>query len=124
MIGINIWDDFYEDGFVPEGEIQETYMYVEEHHLSDDTKKFILGWILNKIEFENLLGSSTQCELFYFDSKKEYPNLDPEHSSLHFTRWELRFKNITHQQVENLVDKLNKLKLKLNNEPVEFYSES
>jgi hypothetical protein len=124
MIGINIWNDFYEDEDVPEGEIQETYMYVEEHSLSEDTKKFILGWIFNKIEFDNLLDSSTQCKLFYFDSKEKYPNLSPENSHLHFTRWEIRFKNITHQQVKILVDKLNKLELKLNNEQIEFYSGS
>ena len=38
-ICINIWDDFYEDGYVPEGEIQETYGYVEESTYSDDECK-------------------------------------------------------------------------------------
>ena len=28
-IPINIWDDFYDDGYVPEGEKLETYIYVE-----------------------------------------------------------------------------------------------
>ena len=28
-IHINIWDDFYDDGYVPKGEKLETYIYIE-----------------------------------------------------------------------------------------------
>jgi len=30
-ISINIWDDFYDDDYVPKGKIQETFIYVEEN---------------------------------------------------------------------------------------------
>jgi hypothetical protein len=124
MIGINIWDDFYDDGHIPEGEIQETYIYVEEHGLSQEDKKLILQHVIWYIEFDALLDNKTQMELAYFNTEVKYPNLSADNYHLHFTRWEIRLKNITHQQVENLVEELNKAELKYKEEQFEFYSES
>jgi hypothetical protein len=39
-IPINIWDDFYDDGFVPEGKIQETFIYVEEDFPQEKKRVF------------------------------------------------------------------------------------
>lgn len=125
MIGINIWDDFYEDGYVPEGEIQETYIYVEEYDITEEDKKLILNHVMWYIDFDALLDNNvTQKELVYFDSRIKYPNLNPEYDHIHFTRWEIRLKNITHQQVNNLVKELNDAELKYKEKSLEFYSES
>jgi hypothetical protein len=122
MIGINIWDDFYEDGYIPEGKIQETYLYVEEE-LCDQDKFLILSHIM--LYIETILESKTQRELFFYDSALKYPKLvGTENEYLLFKRWEIRFKNITHQQVDNLVEELNKAEIKYKGEQLEFYSES
>lgn len=48
-IPINIWDDFYDDGHVPEGEKQETHIYVEDSELDDDYKEKVLTFLLEQI---------------------------------------------------------------------------
>ena len=32
-IDINIWDDFYDDGYVPYGETTESFIYVEDYDI-------------------------------------------------------------------------------------------
>jgi len=49
-ISINLWDDYYEDGYIPAGERQETHMYVEAYEGNDKEgdckkKKNRKGWI-------------------------------------------------------------------------------
>jgi hypothetical protein len=69
-IPINFWDDFYEDGYVPEGEIQETYAYVEEYELlSEDEHKNILEIVFNYLKE---LKTGINIELIYHDSEKDY----------------------------------------------------
>jgi len=48
-IPINIWDDFYDDGHVPEGEKQETYIYVEDSKMDEESKHKVMEFLLNKI---------------------------------------------------------------------------
>jgi len=44
IIDVNIWDDYYDDDFVPEGETQETYIYIEEYDVfSEDEKVLFLS---------------------------------------------------------------------------------
>jgi hypothetical protein len=38
-IPINIWDDFHEDGYVPEGKKLETFIYVEDSTISREKQK-------------------------------------------------------------------------------------
>lgn len=40
-IPINIWDDFYDDGYVPEGEKLETYIYVEDSDMPPQSFTFL-----------------------------------------------------------------------------------
>jgi hypothetical protein len=130
MIDINFWDDFYEDGFVPEGEIQKTYAYVEEKNLAEDaTKKClenILGYIKYKIGFCGLRQfDDVKFSIEYYDSKLKYPNLvGTEHEYMLFTRWELRMVNITHKLLEEIMEMLEDSKLTLDGIPLNFYSES
>ena len=46
---INIWDDFYDDGYVPEGEKLETYIYVEDSSVSHEKIKQCLELLLDYI---------------------------------------------------------------------------
>lgn len=98
---INFWDDFYDDGFVPEGEEQKTFAYVEEN-LDLKAQAFLISWL--KLSLEPLLPKSNLAIVF-FDSKKEYPNVPDRH----FKRWHLEIKNITHKDLENLLEKISEL---------------
>ena len=123
-IPINIWDDYYEDGYVPEGEKQETYIYVEDDEmLLEDRKKCleeVLIYIDNFHEFNKI-----KVYMSLYDSKIKYPKLTgPEHGDMHFKRWEIRVENMTHKMREKLVEKLNKASLSINGVPFEIYSES
>lgn len=123
-IPINIWDDYYEDGYVPEGDIQETYMYVEDTGIAElickCTLEYIAEYILHILKVDDI-----QIKLSYYDSAKIYPNLvGTENEPMLFKRWELRLFNLTHKRREKLVKELNNGMLDFNNIPLEFYSES
>lgn len=121
-ISINIWDDYHEDDLVPEGEIQETYMYVEQDCSIDD-KKLYLECINQYIQENNLLPESVILNLKYYDSKKAFPMLVGKlPDSMFYIRWELWLANLTHSMRESLVEKLNGLTI--NNVKFCVYSES
>jgi hypothetical protein len=123
-IPVNIWDDFYDDGFVPEGKFQETYMYVEDDNLSHEETKATLELILNFIQ-NNTLIKGVEFELKYHDSKKLYPKLvGTEHEWCLYERWELKLRHLTHKKLDQLLKKLEKSNLKLNGSEIYFYSES
>ena len=94
-IPINIWDDYDDEG----SEI-ETFAYVEEHDMDYDWRRFFLGEF-SVLFSEAIKGSSIEIELVDYDSRSRYPNLP--HESMHFTRPELRIKNMNHEQREALV---------------------
>ena len=119
-IGINIWDDYYDDGYVPEGEIQETYIYVEEK-ISLNHQKNILENILSYIEDNNIFPKIVDYEIKLYDSKEKYPNLSDD---THYKRYELRLKNFTHELRHKVLKQLKKSKLKYKNKELLFYSES
>ena len=123
-IPINIWDDYWEDGYVPENEIQETYMYVEDTDIPELLRKTTLEYI-NDYILGILKVDDFQTKLYYYDSAKKYPNLiGTENESMLFKRWELRLYNITHERRYKLLEQLNKANLEFNSIPIEFYSES
>jgi len=37
-IPVNIWDDYYDDGFIPKGEKQKTYIYIEDSNFLQEDK--------------------------------------------------------------------------------------
>ena len=125
FIPINIWDDYYEDDYVPKDEIQNTYIYVEDKDLSLEFKKECLEVILNYIDKHiKLKGVNMWLELF--ESKKKYPNLvgNPDAEKMFFDRWEIKVEHMTHKQREVLVEMLNDAELSLNDIPFNIYSES
>ena len=64
-IPINIWDDFYDDGYVPEGEKVETYIYVEDTDIPQEKRKEYLEVLLDYINKNlNTSGIKLWMELY------------------------------------------------------------
>lgn len=123
-IPINIWDDYYEEGYIPEGEIQETYIYVEDSDLSNDLIKKCLEILLDYMN-NNLKLDGVKMWLEYFDSKVKYPSLiGSEYEKYAFERWEIKVQHLTHERREKLVKELEKANLEIDGIPFEIYSES
>jgi len=123
-IPINIWDDYYEDGFVPKGEKNETFIYVEvnEQTFTDIEKKDILIFLKNKIDSYNF---PIKTRIFIYDTKVQYPNLDFEELGLqHWNRPEIRVENLTHKLRLELLELLKESKIEYRNSHFFFYSES
>jgi hypothetical protein len=120
---INIWDDFYDDSYVPKGEKQETYIYVEED-FPQEKKKEYLEYLLKYMN-EKLSLKGVKIWMEHYDSKKKYPELiGTEHEWCLFERWEIKVENLTHKRLEKLVDELNDANLMIDNLPFHIYSES
>ena len=120
-IYINIWDDYHEDGYVPEGEKQETYAYVECDITEEDAKNVLA-------QFQQELISLVKPEwdinlsLDFYDSAKEYQNLvGTEYEKMLFRRWQLSIKNLTHQAREYLIKQLQNKELNYRNIPIVVY---
>jgi len=130
-IPINIWDDYYEEGDIPEGEIQETYIYVEDSDIPQEYRKRCLEILLDYMN-KNLKLDGVKMWLFYYDSKEKYPDINEndnpvfmkEYPNFHFQRWEIRVEHLTHERREKLVDELNDAKLNIDEIPFDIYSES
>lgn len=102
-IGYNIWDDYYDDGFVPQGEVQETHGYVEEFDVLTEKDKSAIGDLIHAFL---LTLDLTGVEV------TKGGNGD------------IRFKHMTHERREKLVKELKASGLKYNDTPIKFYSES
>lgn len=113
--GINIWDDYWEDGHIPEGEFQGTYAYVEGGKDDDKRDEKVLkefeAYIVTN--FPELL-TGVEHEVVFYDSRTKYPTLE---EMFQFTRWQLNFKHLTHEQREALVKRCK-------GAPWKVYSES
>lgn len=123
-IPVNIWDDYHDDGYVPEGEIQETYAYVESK-LEDEECKNVLILLKEKIEHLTSENSGLTMSINYYDSAKVYPNLvGTEYEYSLYKRWQLEMKNLTHETRESLVEALKKEVLEHKGIKIKVYSES
>ncbi len=95
-IVINFWDDFYDDGHVPEGKVQETYAYVESPiSLPSTVRLMVLQAIKEHIETE-YFTIVDDGELRLEDCGKYKGQ----------TNWRLTLSPITHEQLEALVTHL------------------
>lgn len=116
---INIWDDYYEDGYVPDDKIQETYLYVEDGDMTLRDQLITLNLILQYMD-KHLNLDGVETELYFYDSFKLYPYLvGSEYESIGFKRFQINFKHLTHKRKDQLVEELNNTKF-----PIEVYSES
>lgn len=122
-IPVNIWDDFYDDGYVPEGEKQETYAYVEDLTISKELQHQALCKLMYAIA--RLSGNSpVTYKMFYYDSKVKYPDMVDVPGFPLFERWELRLENLTHAALSELLKDLDRAKLTVDEIPLKIYSES
>jgi len=123
-IPVNIWDDYWEDGYVPEGEFQETFAYVEDYDISLEEKGKILLYLMNFID-EKIELQGTEMNIFIEDDRKKYSKLiGTEDEFMLKKRYKLQFKKITHKQREILVTFLQKQNLMFENKEIVIYSES
>lgn len=123
-IPVNIWDDYCDDGFVPEGSKQETYIYVEDMDIPQETHKGCLGLLLEYIN-QNIKIDGIKMWMEWRDWKKLYPALvGTEHEQYAFSRWEIRIENLTHAAREAMVEKLQDAGLIYNGVKLDIYSES
>lgn len=124
-IHINIWDDYHDDGFVPAGEIQETYAYVEDGDLPDEEQREVLLKLQGAVSAAKESGSALECSICWHDSALVHPNLvGTEHAWCLYKRWQLELKHLPHREREALVDVLAKSVLLHNGLPCVIYSES
>ena len=107
-IDINIWDDFYDDGYVPEGEVTETFIYVEDGGIPVNKKKeyleILLGYIKTNLNIEGI-------NLWMGNSK--YSG-DPQ----------IKLEGITHKRLHEWMDVLDEVKITGDGIPFNIYSES
>lgn len=123
-INVNIWDDYYEDGYVPDGEKQETYIYIEDTSIPHDQRKKYLEYLMHYFKLQPGLND-LKMWMNWYDSKEKYPNLvGEEYESLHFQRWEIRVEDLTHKRRLELLDKLDKTDLTYDDKLFNIYSES
>jgi hypothetical protein len=124
-IGVNIWDDFYDVGDAPEGEVQGTYAYIESREISEEDKKNVLELIKKTIEDNKNPKWSFEFFMDYHDSTKIYPNLvGTEHEWCLYKRWQLEFRNFSHEVLEEVLEMLQKQNLSYQGTPLDIYSES
>jgi hypothetical protein len=123
---INIWDDYYEDGYIPDGEIQESYIYVEDSDISLDKRKEVLEHLMKYIETYFIsVNADTKMYLYFYDSKVKYPKLiGEEHEWMHFKRWEIKLEKFSHDLRYDLLEHLISLNLMIDDIPLHIYSES
>jgi len=121
-IPINIWDDYADDGHG----FQETDIRVEWDHMSDNTERQVLTFLMRHIT-ENIPLEGVTFELYWRDPKVIHPNWADTGSPEFFwsPSWRLKVTNLTHIQREYLLEKLqsNKL-LHFEGNKFNFYSES
>lgn len=124
-IPINIWDDFYDDGYVPEGEKSETYIYVEDSNIPQEKRKEYLEVFLDYIN-KNLNTDGIKLWMELYESRKKYPNLvgNPEAEKMFFDRWEIRLECITHERLDEWMPILKNVDIKVDGIPFRIYSES
>lgn len=95
-VNINIWDDFYDDGYVPAGKTQQTYAYVEEREedFSEDLQDEIMKFFFEQIKSSKHLEGVT----VKYQGRINFDNIT--HKKLWGLMKELEGKRITYKTSE------------------------
>ena len=126
-ISINVWDEI--ESLNPEEEYDEmtihgtTYAYVEMSETYNELDMNILLDVKEFLESDNRLPEGVDLQIKFYDSFLKYPILIEEHIKMLFTRWELRFSNISYEQLRLINESLEEYTSYQNNK-VSIYSES
>jgi len=119
QIMINIWDDYFDDDDVPDGVIQETYIFVEDDAFTQDFEKECLEFLLPFINASGDYDGAT-FHVGLWDSKT-----DPETAAApQYLQWRIIARNFTQANRELLLERLQGLKLAYQGLPLDIYSES
>lgn len=125
-ISINIWDDFYDDGYIPKGKKQETYCYIEEDEdivPIEKQKKYLE--ILYEYIIENLNIKGVKIWLNLHEPHRKYPNLLKNSGGIIYPdRWEIRFEGLTHKRLDSWMRMLGNSNIKVDDKQFYIYSES
>ncbi|MDV7399336.1 hypothetical protein RZS08_48440, partial [Arthrospira platensis SPKY1] len=109
--------DFYDDGYVPEGEKLETYIYVEDSDIPQEKRKEYLEVLLEYIN-KNLNTNGIRLWLELYESRKKYPNLiGTEHECMFFDRWEIKLEGLTHKRLDEWMEVLENVDIKVDDIP-------
>ena len=100
-IPFNIWDDYFDDDYVPSGEKQSTYGFIESDEFSEEEEQEIIDLI------------------FEFIQKLDMTGVEVEHDNDR-----IDFFHLTHVRRELLVKELQESGLSYKGVSVDFYSES
>lgn len=130
-IDINIWDDYYEEGYIPDGQIQETFIYVESNHTIPE-EALILNILLEYIQKNITYLNGVKMWLELYDSRKKYPEMTRQrceesgidYDRFHYQRYQIIVQHMTHVMRERLVEDLQKSNLSFNEIKFHIYSES
>lgn len=117
-IPINIWDDFWDDGYVPKNQTQSTYAYVESDDFTLEQEKKAMLLLCSIIKESKLLDES-----LYKIKIKTFQN-EWTNNGKPYERYEVIFKNITHEKLNKLMKILTSKKHTIDGIPIKFYSES
>jgi hypothetical protein len=120
-INVNFWDDFHDDGYVPEGEVTESFAVIEDKLIPDIECYKLLNALLEHILDNGLLPPTVKLRMFLADSTAIFPNLIVEHEYMLTKKWNIMITNITHAQLDDL---MVRLKVYSNGVPFNIYSES
>lgn len=110
-IPVNIWDDYWEDGHVPKGQVQKTRMYIEDYTIPIPEKEIILNRLCEYIKMHFCTKE---------DTFKMYVNDFGEETI------DIEFLCLTHKDRERLLGFLqsHQSNLKYGSASFRFYSES
>lgn len=123
-IPINIWDDFYDDDYMPEGKKLETYIYVENTDIPQEKRKEYLEVLLNYIN-KNLNTNKIKLWMELYESRKKHQNLiGTEYECMLFERWEIKLEGLTHERLYEWMKVLKNVDIKVDGIPFHIYSES
>lgn len=124
-INVNIWDDFHDVGYAPDGEIQGTYAYVEDSNMADDDCKSVLELLKQNIESLMKPEWNLKLEISYYDCALKYPQLvGTEYEFNLYKRWQLEMKNLSYEALYFLVENLKDKKMQYMERAIFVYSES
>jgi hypothetical protein len=120
---LNIWDDFSDD---LADQDSSTHIQVEtDEELSLSEQKAILEHFLPLLQ-KNLAGVKVSLDLY--DTKVLYPQMNEQFCALngfkHYQQYQLQLEGITHDKLDNLMDKLSEETFTYQDKTVIFISES
>lgn len=110
---VNIWDDFYDDGYIPPGEKQGTRIYVEGEDNNEEAMPALIALNNHVLRSVYSIVKAHQITTNLFPGVSFVLNED-----------EITVTDMTHKQCDALMTILQGVSIQYDGRPVEFISES